>query len=80
LPWFFFDHFDGQRLDEDDLGVELPDLETAHHEAIQAAIEMWMEALRERRNPGRDYFRVRDSNGNVVLVLPFADAVQAYGQ
>jgi hypothetical protein len=76
LPYFFFDYFDGQRLDEDDLGVELPDVETAHREAIQAAIEIWADALREPRNPSRDYFRIRDNNGNVLLELPFAELAE----
>jgi hypothetical protein len=34
---------------------------------------MWVEALKERRNPSRERFEIRDTQGNVLLVLPSCD-------
>jgi len=44
-----------------------------YREAFDAAIEIWADALRERRNPSRDRFRIRDNSGNVVLELPLSE-------
>jgi hypothetical protein len=46
-------------------------------EAYKAATEIWGEAVRERRNPMLDYFRIRDRNGKVVLELPFSEVLES---
>jgi hypothetical protein len=46
-------------------------------EAFRAATDMWGEALRERRNPTLDYFRIRDRTGGVVLELPFTEVLES---
>ena len=56
--------------------MELPDVETAYLEAHQAATEMWIEALGERRNPNRQRFEIRDTRGEVLLVLPFSEIAE----
>ena len=38
----------GQELSPDDLGMELPDLDSAYLEAFQAAQDMWGELLAQR--------------------------------
>src|SRR5262245_19781766 len=76
IPKFFFDHWDGQAIDRDDEGLELPDLDTAYLEAFRAATEMWIEALREVRNPGRERFEIRDAEGQLLLVLPFSEIIE----
>ena len=45
IPRFYFDHSGPHGLDRDEVGLELPDLDTAYLEAFQAATEMWIEAL-----------------------------------
>ena len=77
IPLFFFDYFDGQQLHEAEVGVELRDADAAYLEAFKAATEIWGEALRERRNPYSDAFRIRDRTGAVVLELPFAEVLES---
>ena len=37
---------------------------------------MWIEALEERRNPSRERFEIRDTQGEVLLVLPFSEIAE----
>ncbi len=77
IPRFFFDHYDSQGITRDDEGVDLPDLDTAYLEAFWAATEMWIEALRQVRNPSDERFEIRDAAGVVVLVLPFSEVLES---
>jgi hypothetical protein len=52
-------------------------LDTAYLEAFRAATEMWIEALREVRNPSRQRFEIRDDFGRVVLDLPFYEIIES---
>jgi hypothetical protein len=79
IPQFFFDYFDGRLLEEDQYGLEFPDVDAAYLEAFRAATDIWGEALRERRNPTLDYFRIRDRTGVVVLELPFTEVLESTG-
>jgi len=76
IPRYFFDHCDERGFDRDDDGLDLPDFETAYLEAHHAATDMWVEALKERRNPSRERFEIRDTQGNVLLVLPFSEIAE----
>jgi hypothetical protein len=76
MPLFFFDYHDDQGgVGLDELGIDLPDFETAYREAYRAAIDMWAEARREGRDPGGALFVIRNSTGDAVEELPFAEAV-----
>ena len=79
IPRFFFDYFDGSELHEAeaDDGLELSDANAAFLEAFKAATEVWSEAVRARRNPMFDYFRIRDRNGVVILELPFSEVLES---
>lgn len=65
MPHFFFDTDDGDFRFEDDEGFELPSLEAARIEALDALPDMARNKL-----PGRDRHtfsvRVRDEGGTVV--------------
>ena len=76
IPQYFFDHCDERGCDRDDDGLELPDFETAYLEAHHAATDIWVEALKERRNPSRERFEIRDTQGNILLVLPFSEITE----
>ncbi len=76
IPRFFFDHQGEHGLEPDEVGLELPDLDTAYLEAFRAATEVWIEALREVRNPGRERFEIRDAGGQLLLVLPFSEIIE----
>ena len=76
MPRFFF-HLRGgpNGLSLDDFGVSLPDADAAYLEAFQTAKEMSQEWLRKGRNP-RDYaFEVVNASGELVLELPFSEAL-----
>jgi hypothetical protein len=77
IPLFFFDYFDGQQLHQAEDGLELRDVDAAYLEAFTAATEIWGEALRARRNPDADAFRIRDRTGMVVLELPFTEILES---
>ncbi len=76
MPRFFFDlRLKGECLERDDIGIDLPDFETAYIEAHRAAVEMWADARRQGHKPSEAGFEVRDARGTVVLELPFAEAL-----
>jgi len=76
MPRFFFDLRDKDgALEQDEVGIDLPDFETAYLEAHRTAIDMWAEACRDGCSPGHARFEVRDVLGRVVLDLPFTEAL-----
>ncbi len=66
----------GRELSPDEIGLELPDLETAYLEAFQAAQAMWSELLAERSDPLLRSFEIADSRGRVLLTLPFREVLE----
>src|SRR5262249_26597268 len=67
---YFFHLRVGRELSVDELGVELPDLDTAYLEAFQAAQEMWGELLAEKSDPLLRSFEIADASGRLLLTLP----------
>jgi hypothetical protein len=65
----------GQKLSLDDIGLELPDLETAYLEAFEAAQTMWGELLSERSDPLIRSFEIEDEYGQPLLTLPFSEVL-----
>jgi len=65
----------GQELSPDDLGMDLPDLDSAYLEAFQAAQDMWVELLAQRMDPLIRSFEIADEKGRVVLILPFQEVL-----
>ena len=61
--------------DADDVGLDLANFEAAYQEAHHAAIDMWAEARRAGRNPSYHCFEVRNARAQLVLELPFSDAI-----
>ena len=66
----------GRELSPDEIGLEMPDLDTAYLEAFQAAQAMWSELLAERSDPMLRSFEIADSNGRVLLILPFREVLE----
>jgi hypothetical protein len=66
----------GGTLSPDELGLELPDLETAYLEAFQAAQQMWTELLAERSNPLVRAFEIADAEGRILLTVPFSEVLE----
>ena len=73
----FFFHLRGgpAGLSRDDVGVDFPDAETAYLEAHQAAKDMAREWLKQGRNPRGYAFEIENASGELVLELPFAEAL-----
>ena len=65
----------GDTLSSDELGLELPDLETAYLEAFRGAQEMWTELLAEGFDPFSRAFEIADADGRVLLTVPFREVL-----
>jgi hypothetical protein len=65
----------GPKLSADEIGLELPDLETAYLEAFDAAQTMWGELLSERSDPQIRAFEITDERGQLLLTLPFGEVL-----
>ena len=75
MPQFFFNFRDEDGLDRDEEGLDLPDVDAAYLEAFEAAKEMWIEAIRDMRNPTRQSFEVADADGNTLVIVPFGEVI-----
>jgi hypothetical protein len=67
MPRFFFNIRDGHDFDEDDEGVELPDVDAARAEAL-ATVE---ELRGELRDAGNIELEITDESGRRLLTVPF---------
>ncbi len=69
MPRYYFDVTDESGVHNDDVGLELPDMDTAIMEARRALADMTRESLVER-DPGYLSIRIRDgADGPVNLVV-----------
>lgn len=67
MPQYFFDVQDGDGMFIDDVGIELPDMATAVHEARRALADMVRDVLRDPSGQAV-VIRIRDgADGPVVL-------------
>ncbi|MGO4570903.1 DUF6894 family protein [Microvirga sp. 2TAF3] len=67
MPRFFFNIRDGYDLDEDEEGIELPDLESARAEALAT-----VEELRDQlADAGNIELEITDETGQRLLTVPF---------
>jgi hypothetical protein len=67
MPRYFFHIRDGYDLDEDEEGIELPDVEAARAEAL-ATVE---ELRDELRDAGDIELEITDESGRRLLTVPF---------
>ena len=67
----------GREFSPDEIGLDLPDLDIAYLEAFHAARAMWSELLAERSDPMLRSFEIADSDGRVLLVLPFREVLES---
>ena len=75
MPHFFFDLTTPDDFEPDGVGVTFPSLEAAYLSANQAAVDMSIEMLRERRDPSGYRFDVRDQDGRMVMEIPFSEVL-----
>ncbi|HLM39355.1 MAG TPA: hypothetical protein VK434_07130 [Microvirga sp.] len=67
MPRYFFNIRDGYDVDEDEEGVELPDIEAARAEALATVEELWDEL----KDAGNIELEITDESGRRLLTVPF---------
>jgi len=77
MPRYFFDFRQGNDICADSEGVECPGVELAYLEAYEAALEMWSELLKQRRDPRRCSFEVHSQTRELLFTLPFQEVVDS---
>jgi hypothetical protein len=60
----------------DDDGAEFASIEEAYLESFKGAQELWPELLRNRQDPRQYVYNITDSDGAVLMELPFAEIVE----
>ena len=76
MPTFFFNLCSPDSVDRDEEGVEFADIEAAYLEAFQTASEMWVEAIRRRRDPSHQRFEITDRCGRLLMTVPFTEVIE----
>jgi len=75
MPHYFFDFRQADVLTRDTIGIEFANVEQAYLEAFRAAQEMWSELLKQRQDPRRCMFEVRNTEGETLFLFPFQETV-----
>ncbi|ATE67237.1 DUF6894 family protein [Rhizorhabdus dicambivorans] len=76
MPQFYFHVFNGTGETHDDEGVDLPDMQSARVRAIIAIRSILGEELNRGLLDFGGMIRITDQNGNLLLEVPFAEAVE----
>lgn len=75
VPLYYLHIRNGDKLEVDPDGTELPDVNAAFAEAVKVAREL----VDEVHDLGRDaVIEVADGSGETILTVPFSDAVQPH--
>jgi hypothetical protein len=75
MPLYYLHIRNGDKLEVDPDGTELPDLEAALTEALKVAREL----MDEVADLGRDaVIEVANGSGETVFIVPFSDAIQPH--
>jgi hypothetical protein len=57
-------------------GADFASIEEAYLESFKGAKELWPELLRNRQDPRQYAYDITDSDGTVLMELPFAEIVE----
>ena len=76
MPRWYFHIHDGKEATLDQEGTDLPDLITAHEEALIVARELMSNGPRDGRDRSRWRFEIADETGAPILMVLFSEAVQ----
>ena len=74
MPTYYFDLWNGQRLEPDEAGVELSSLEAAFEITVRTAREMLSDARITRQDRSAWAFQVRDERGPPLFNFPLSCA------
>ncbi len=72
---FYFHLRIGGSFSPDEIGLDLPDLESAYLQAFETARAMWGELLAEHSDPLIRAFEIADEHGQVLLTVPFREVL-----
>ncbi len=75
MPTFYFDLWDGHRIDPDEQGVELRGMEAAFEMAVRTAREMLADAQLKVQDRSGWAFRVHDEQGRRLFTFRFSNAL-----
>ncbi len=75
MPTYYFDLWDGQQLDPDEIGVELSTLEAAFEMAVRTAEEMLSDGSLKGHDRSDWAFKVIDERGAYLFTFEFSKAV-----
>jgi hypothetical protein len=76
MPLYFLDICNTDIKASDPEGHQLADLEAARREAIASIRSILSHEVAEGRLDLRGEIRIEDEQGNVVRVVPYADAIE----
>jgi|EndMetStandDraft_5_1072996.scaffolds.fasta_scaffold2354807_1 hypothetical protein len=77
MTQFYFNVREADSFEEDTYGVDLPDIKSAHSEAIRAAREMMIEEITLGRPVTDQVFEVCDECGVLLFTLAFKDLLHS---
>jgi hypothetical protein len=75
--YFFHQVHAGRRI-EDHQGSLHSTLDGARNEALTGALEIMVGRLWKGQDPNHSYFEIVDLAGDVVLIVPFQDAIKGH--
>ena len=71
MPLFFFHLRTGNRLDEDTIGIDCPDLDAARREALWAIADILRDAALTGQALQGEAFEIADQEGRPALTMRF---------
>jgi hypothetical protein len=80
MPRYFFHQIHGEERIEDHEGSVHATLDGARLEALAGALEIMVNRLWKGEEPNHSRFEIADLAGNVVLIVPFAEAINRGAQ
>ena len=75
MPRFFFHLRTPAGLERDDIGLDLDGVERAYLDAYASIPAMGVDMLLEKANPYRYAFEIMDEGGNLLMEVPFSEAL-----
>lgn len=76
LPLFYIHMHTPDGLEEDDLGIEFPDIECAYLETYRAIPEMVADLIRQGVEPSGHAFIIANAAGAVLMEVPLSEPLR----
>jgi Domain of unknown function (DUF6894) len=76
MPHYYFHLGSPDGFSPDEIGSDFADVESAYLGACEAALEMSVEMLQQRRDPSRHGFEITNGDGAVLFDLAFSEVLR----